>query len=178
MPVPPDSGAVRPPSSRVAAFSCPVFPTEEEERVLEALKNVFPDGTLSVAEDEMRGASGEIIPVKILSGEASLERMRELLAEQRIRDAARSHLLGLVAGGKRDFFIGKQAALMGRINFSDGKHPLGDIKVELQVGQTDGTAGGGMGEETSEILRKTVEWLTHIPVVEAPGTEKDNGEVG
>ena len=66
-----------------------------------------------------------------------MHRLRELLESQRIRDSARTILSGARVQGKLAFHISKQAATVGRVNFSDGTHPLGDIRVEIVADDLD-----------------------------------------
>ncbi|HLF06270.1 MAG TPA: hypothetical protein VI893_03720, partial [Thermoplasmata archaeon] len=65
----------------------------------------------------------------------TLDRFAEIIAQSRIRDAARAVM---VRGIPRDddsrcrFFINKQAALTGRVNFVAETAVLGAISVELK----------------------------------------------
>lgn len=84
-----------------------------------ALLRLFPDLVFEREDDRVVGTT------------SSLEKLRELIRNQRIRDSARGQLL---AGRFRDgtrVALSKQAAFMGVVNFSVGS-PLGDIEVEIE----------------------------------------------
>ncbi len=99
----------------------PVRPSEDEGRVRTALLNIFPD--LRVArEGERLVGKGE-----------SLSRFGELIRRQRIRDAARRVLLrGMTGEGATLFRLNKQAAFVGKVSFSEGESPLGDVTVRIE----------------------------------------------
>ena len=122
-------------------IEAPVYPTESEQRVREAVENIFPGAELkeSAAENTLR-----------LEGTApDLDRFTELLARQKIRDTARAFLMHRIRGNKLSFSLNKQAAFAGRVNFIDGvQPPLGCITVTIEH---DG-------------LERLIEKITHIPV--------------
>ncbi len=94
-------------------------PTESPAKVRQALLHLFPDLALDREGDRLLGTT------------ASLERLRELIRNQKIRDTARGQLL---AGRDRDrtrVLLSKQAAYMGIVNFAAGS-ALGDILVEIE----------------------------------------------
>ena len=96
-----------------------VHPTESVAKVKLACLNVFPDLTF-VEEGEA------------LVGEGSdLERLRTILRNQKIRDAARSVMIRHREGTVLRFLLNKQAAYMGRVNFGTGA-PLGDLAVTIE----------------------------------------------
>ncbi len=97
----------------------PCRATESPAKVKRALVNLFPDLVLEREDDRIVGTT------------ASLENLRQLIRNQRIRDTARGQLL---AGRFRDrtrVALSKQAAFMGVVNFTAGS-PLGDIEVEIE----------------------------------------------
>jgi predicted RNA binding protein with dsRBD fold (UPF0201 family) len=97
----------------------PCRATEDPSKVRVALLNLFPDLVFEREDDRFVGTT------------ASLERLRELIRAQRIRDSARGQFL---AGRFRDrtrVALNKQAALMGIVNFSVGS-ALGEIEVEIE----------------------------------------------
>lgn len=106
---------------RVTA-SC--LPTEDRERVLNAILQVFPDFVPDGPES--------------VSGTAhSTAQLAELLKRQRIRSAARA----VLRRGRRDgavaFRLNKQVATMGKVSFSEERHPLGDIEVLIESDDPD-----------------------------------------
>ncbi len=85
----------------------------------QALLNLFPDVVLEMEGDRLRGST------------ASLERLRELIRNQKIRDTARGQLLAGRNGDRTVVVLSKQAAFMGVVNFAAGS-ALGDISVEIE----------------------------------------------
>ncbi|GEM_PF-925140 len=135
-------------------ISVPYYGTENVEKIESAVEKIFP-GTVF---EKIEGFGK-----KILRGEGgTLRTLRERLREQRIRDAAREHLRLL---RPLVFFLNKQAAYVGKVNFSDGKNPMGDIQVEVRVEKE--------GDE-----EKVVEWLTYIPEKQAAKREREERENG
>jgi len=99
-----------------------VHPTEREEKVVKAIKNIFPDAEIQIRED------GEVY------GRAySLERFRELLRRQRILDTARSEILKRRDGNEITLYLNKQTATVSRINFCDEDAVLSPIKVTFRL---------------------------------------------
>lgn len=100
-----------------------LFPTEVEERVRQAILNIFPDAEIEAVESSDK---------KLLRGRASdIKTLAKRLAEQLIRDAARKVLRKSVVGQELIFHLNKQAALVGKVNFTEGKSVLGDINVRI-----------------------------------------------
>jgi len=106
-----------------------VRPTEDEEKVVKALLNLF---NVQLREE----VSGH---VKILVGEGGREalvKFRRLLMEQRILDAARQYLLRGLHERGFSFYLNKQAAYSGKVSFCSfeyGESPLGPIAVEVET---------------------------------------------
>jgi predicted RNA binding protein with dsRBD fold (UPF0201 family) len=115
-------------------IACPINPTEDPEKVKKALLNIFPDAEIEIAEGELK------------AGTKSLERFKEILGEQRIRDSARAFLSANIHGNSIIFSISKQAAYMGKISFGGLNQALGEIEITI-------------GDENPKNL---VEWLTEV----------------
>jgi predicted RNA binding protein with dsRBD fold (UPF0201 family)/cytidylate kinase len=99
-----------------------IHPTESEEKVLKAIRNIFPDAEIEVGDD------GEVY------GRAySLERFRELLRRQRILDTARSEILKGREGKEVTLYLNKQTATVSRINFCDEDAVLSPIRVTFRL---------------------------------------------
>ena len=101
--------------------SCPVFPSEDPEKVRAALLKIFPTGEFAIDGERM-------------SGEADLENFAALLRSQRILDTARSQMLG---GMRRNsdrtrFNLNKQVATVGKVSFVDYRTALGTIEVTVE----------------------------------------------
>ncbi len=97
-----------------------VHPTEDVEKIKEAILNIFPDAQFEVLAGEIRAISH------------SVETLGKILKERRIRDAARNVFLSNLYDDELVFSINKQAATVGKISFSVGKVPLGDIKIIMR----------------------------------------------
>ncbi len=98
-----------------------VYPTEDAEKIKEAILRLFPDAEL------------KILAGKIVGVAHSLEEFGKILKEERIRDAARSVFLSSLRSGDEIYFeLNKQAATKGKINFAVGNVPLGSIKVRIR----------------------------------------------
>jgi len=101
------------------------FPTEERDKVVRAILNIFPDAEVS-GEEELVGRA------------ASIDNIKELLRKQRIRDAARSVLRRGARDGVTSFRLNKQVAAIGKVSFSSGPQPLGEIAVTISSEDLDG----------------------------------------
>nr|3C9G_A Chain A, UPF0200/UPF0201 protein AF_1395 [Archaeoglobus fulgidus DSM 4304]3C9G_B Chain B, UPF0200/UPF0201 protein AF_1395 [Archaeoglobus fulgidus DSM 4304] len=99
-----------------------IHPTESEDKVLKAIRNIFPDAEIEISEE------GEVY------GRAySLDRFRELLRKQRILDTARSEILKGRNGKEVTIYLNKQTATVSRINFCDENAVLSPIKVTFRL---------------------------------------------
>jgi predicted RNA binding protein with dsRBD fold (UPF0201 family) len=96
-----------------------VFPTEVGDRVKEAVLNIFPEAELRLTESFLTAST------------ADLEKFSTKLRDQRIRGSARTLLHHCVSGEEIVFFLNKQAAFVGKVNFTEGDSVLGDIKVKI-----------------------------------------------
>lgn len=110
-----------------------VHPTEDPERVLTALRNLFPDATRIEVRQLPRGdyfaeAEG-----------ATLWHLGTLIRALQIPDTARGVMLRGRRGEERTsrFLLGKQAAYMGRVNFGGVDSPLGAVEVRLDADTGD-----------------------------------------
>lgn len=101
----------------------PVRPSEDPEKVAAAVRNLFPEA-------ETKHRDGELV-----ASAGSLDRLEELLNQQRILDTARGVFLRSVAedGRTATFLVSKQAAAAGHVSFSVGESPLGDIQVTVEA---------------------------------------------
>ena len=103
-------------------ISVPVYCTESKEKVEKALKNVFPSVEFTLSEGHYTGKSQDI---------QSLDHFRALLKYQQIRDTANTMLKRSLHNGELVFYLNKQAAFMGKVNFSE-ECPLGPITVNVK----------------------------------------------
>ena len=102
----------------------PCRATESLAKVKVAVLNLFPDASFS-REDEVVEAEAR-----------SIDRLRERIRAQKIRDAARGALRAGVDGARVRVTLNKQAAYAGRVSFAAGS-PLGDLEVELEDGDPE-----------------------------------------
>ncbi|MFC7044156.1 RNA-binding domain-containing protein [Halobacteriaceae archaeon GCM10025711] len=104
------------------AVTAPVADTEVEDRVADAITNVFPNAEVTYGDRELAATTH------------SVEAFRDRLFEQRILDTARGALLSNREGNTVAFDLKKQAAFKGVVNFAVGKpDELGEIHVEITV---------------------------------------------
>jgi len=117
-----------------------INPTESEDKVRTAVKNMFSNLSIQVKPDKV----GSVLVAEGTSREA-LENFRAVLRRDRVRAAARKLLNANVRGNEVIFYLNKQVAFTGHISFSleSGESPLGPIKVVIE----------------SENPRELVDWL-------------------
>jgi len=117
-----------------------INPTESEDKVKTAVTNVL--GNASVTTKPFRKESILNADAK---GQDSLLKLRNLLRNDRIRDAARRVLFHSIRGNAISFCLNKQVAFAGHISFSEetAESPLGPIRVTI----------------TTDNPRQLIEWL-------------------
>jgi len=98
-----------------------VHPTEPVEKVQKALSNLFPDAVFEEVQDGFLRATAQ-----------SLDKFKERLASQAIRDASRRIMLRGIRPGHIYFSLAKQPAFVNRVNFGEDG-PLGDIVVIIRT---------------------------------------------
>lgn len=105
-----------------------INPTEDLDRVISALSNLFDYDDLEIGDDYV-----------LISGKkSSLLKIKDSLEKMQIRDTARKVLLKGVKDKKITFGLNKQVALVGRVNFSmDETSPLGDIEVKMETNEPE-----------------------------------------
>ncbi len=96
------------------------FPTEDVEKIKQALLNIFPEGEVEVLDKEVRLRS------------ESAEKLKEILRNLRIRDTARHVLRSGRRGDVTEFRINKQVAYMGKVSFVESPVALGPIDVLIE----------------------------------------------
>lgn len=101
-------------------------PTENLAKVKIAVLNVFPDARFLRDDDVVEAEA------------SSVDRLRERIASQKIRDAARSVLFAGREGSAIHFGLNKQAAYVGVVSFAAKASPLGDIEVLIEGEDTEG----------------------------------------
>jgi predicted RNA binding protein with dsRBD fold (UPF0201 family) len=117
-----------------------INPTESQEKVEQAIKNIFGDINLQIK--PMHKAS---LMVGEGKGKESLTRLCDMLRRERIRSAARAVFIEGIDKRAIRFCLNKQVAYVGHVSFSKetAESPLGPIKVRIESGDP----------------RELVEWL-------------------
>jgi predicted RNA binding protein with dsRBD fold (UPF0201 family) len=106
-------------------------PTEDPSKVERALHNLFP-----YAPVKRTNLADDVIKLEV--GGNSLEflsTLRNLIKQERIRNAARRILLDGMSGNQIRFYLNKQAAFVGRVSFCEpvGESPLGPISIRIEA---------------------------------------------
>ncbi|MCL2786049.1 MAG: hypothetical protein FWD81_02355 [Methanomassiliicoccaceae archaeon] len=102
-------------------ISCPVFPSEDIEKVRLAVLNIFPGAVLDITGDGIR------------SGSVGMDHFGDQIRRQRILDTARSVMMKGRRGEITYFDLNKQAAYAGKISFVEGRTVLGTIRVSVEA---------------------------------------------
>jgi Uncharacterized protein conserved in archaea len=98
-------------------------PTEDLEKVIKSLSNLFNYDELEIGEN----------CVTVSGGLESFFNWKKSLEKRRIRSTARKILIKGVRRNMIFFRLNKQAAFVGVSNFVEGKmSPLGDIEVKVE----------------------------------------------
>lgn len=107
-----------------------VNPTEDEDKVQTAVTNVLGNAVITVK--ALQTGSTLIAEAK---GQDSLVKLRNMLRNDRVRDAARRVLFKSIRGNEIRFFLNKQVAFAGHISFSEetGESPLGPIRFIIKT---------------------------------------------
>lgn len=98
-----------------------VHPTESEEKVVNAIRNLFPDAEITIENGRLRGKARNI------------ERFRELLRRQRILDTARGEFMKGRSGNEVIVYLNKQTATVSRINFCEPDAVLSPLKITFRL---------------------------------------------
>jgi predicted RNA binding protein with dsRBD fold (UPF0201 family) len=101
------------------------FPTEDPEKVKQAILNIFP------------GSEFEIGETGFFAKTTSLEKFKEVLLDLRILDTARNRLLKGREGNRTSFSLNKQVAYVGKVSFVEERLALGSIDVVIDDVELD-----------------------------------------
>jgi predicted RNA binding protein with dsRBD fold (UPF0201 family) len=106
-----------------------VNPTEAEEKVKIAVANILGD----IATQTKPSYRGSIL-IAEAKGQEVLVKLRNLLRNDRVRDAARKVLFRSLRGNTISFCLNKQVAFAGHVSFSEevAESPLGPLKVMIE----------------------------------------------
>ena len=107
-----------------------IYPTESEDSVKAAVNNVLGNATIAV-KPSVKGS----MLTAVAKGQDSLIKLRNLLCNDRIRDASRRLLFKSIRGNMISFCLNKQVAFAGHVSFSEesAESPLGPIRVHIET---------------------------------------------
>jgi predicted RNA binding protein with dsRBD fold (UPF0201 family) len=107
-----------------------IYPTESEDKVKAAVNNILNDAVTTIK------PSAKFSTLTAISKEQnSLLNLRNMLRNDRIRDASRRLLFKSIRGTMISFYLNKQVAFSGHVSFSEetSESPLGPIKVNIET---------------------------------------------
>ena len=109
-----------------------INPTEDEAKVKIAINNVLGNPAISI---EPAQKSKKLVAKA--EGNDSLIKLRTLLRNDRIRDAARKVLFRSIRGNRIFFCLNKQVAFAGHVSFCEenAESPLGPITFAIEAEQ-------------------------------------------
>ncbi|TRO44256.1 hypothetical protein E2P30_02125 [Candidatus Bathyarchaeota archaeon] len=118
-----------------------INPTEESEKVKQALENIFGPVSFKIKPKTW----GQLL-IGEISGIVGLTNLANTIKREQIISAARKILRNLATETKITFYLNKQVAYAGHISFSEqsGESPLGPIKIEIECDNS----------------QKLIDWLT------------------
>jgi predicted RNA binding protein with dsRBD fold (UPF0201 family) len=107
-----------------------IYPTESEDKVKDAVNNFLDDAAITV-KPAVKGST----LTAVAKGQNSLLKLRNMLRNDRIRDASRRLLFKSIRGNMISFYLNKQVAFSGHISFSEetAESPLGPIRVNIET---------------------------------------------
>jgi predicted RNA binding protein with dsRBD fold (UPF0201 family) len=107
-----------------------INPTEDEEKVRAAINNLLGNSTFT-----LKPAQRGIIISAEAKGQNSLTKLRNLMRNDRIRDAARRLLFKSTSGNTISFYLNKQVAYAGHVSFSEktAESPLGPLRFKIET---------------------------------------------
>ena len=100
-------------------ITCPVYPSEDPEKVKTAVLKVFPNAELEEKDDVINGRTD------------NLDRFSKQIRKQKILDTTRSIMIHGKRGDRTRFFLNTQVAFVGKVSFCEEKTILGTIKVVI-----------------------------------------------
>ena len=107
-----------------------IYPTESEDNVKAAVNNILGNAAITI-KPSIKGST----LTALAKGQESLLKLRNMLANDRIRDASRKFLFKSTRGNMISFCLNKQVAFSGHVSFSEetAESPLGPIKVNIET---------------------------------------------
>jgi len=110
---------------------CPVNLSEDPDKVIQAISNVFPHSTIKNENFSIKAQSNEL---------RSLEKIYESVISTQSQKSYTRNLENNLDGNSTWFFLNKQAAFVDQVAICDESEesPLGPIKVILNSSNIDG----------------------------------------
>ena len=107
-----------------------INPTENEENVKVAVTNFLDNAAIAIKP----AVKGNTLTA-VAKGQDSLIKLRNMLRNDRIRDASRRLLFKSIRGTMISFCLNKQVVFSGHISFSEqtAESPLGPIRVNIET---------------------------------------------
>ncbi len=114
----------------VVRVEAEISPTESEDKVKTAVTNVLGNASITI---KPSGRSNALTAEA--TGRGSLVKLRNILCNDRIRDASRKALFRSLRGNTISFCLNKQVAFAGHISFSEetAESPLGPMRVTIET---------------------------------------------
>ncbi|RLG89725.1 MAG: hypothetical protein DRO36_07285 [Candidatus Hecatellales archaeon] len=106
-----------------------IYPTEDAGKVKTAIENLFSSLNFKLEKED------EIQTLIFWSEKMeSLQKMKNILRQDQVRDAVRIFLYGRIDGNRLKFWLNKQVAYAGHASLCEpyGESPLGPIEVEIE----------------------------------------------
>ena len=108
----------------VVKLRCPVFPSEDSEKVKAAVMKVFPSADLTETD-------------KGYEGSARIEDFASAIRRQKILDSTRNMMLKGTKGKKITLHLNKQVATVGKVSFTDYRSILGTLEVIIETDDSE-----------------------------------------
>ncbi len=110
---------------------CPVNLSEDPDKVIQAISNIFPHSTIKNENFSIKAQSNEL---------RSLEKIYESIISTQSQKSYTRNLENNLDGNSTWFFLNKQAAFVDQVAICDEaeESPLGPIKVILNSSNIDG----------------------------------------
>jgi uncharacterized protein len=107
-----------------------INPTESEDNVKASVNNFLDNASITI-KPSVKGST----LTAIAKGQDSLFKLRNLIRNDRIRDASRRLLFKSIRGNMISFYLNKQVAFAGHVSFSEetAESPLGPIRVNIET---------------------------------------------
>lgn len=130
----------------------PLNPTEDIDKVSRAFHNLFPNASLITVRVDPHRSKLEATMTRL----EDLDKLRNLLRQQAIRDAARKVLFQGLSGSSIVVHLNKQAAFADKVSFCEryDESPLGPITLAITCEKpeevVDWVAPSSRGRQRSE----------------------------